>query len=300
VLAVWLPNQGLWGIPVGLGILAGETLGFFAAFYGANLVLPWGPVFTVTAVGWAWASYTRLRLDRSILREQFGVYVSPGVLARLTRRPEVLQRGERREVTILFADVRGSTPIAEKAPAEQWIAQLNEYLTAMSDVILAFDGYLDKFMGDGIMAVWNVFGDQPRHRDLSMSAAIAMLQQLDLLNDSWAGRDGRTPLRIGVGLHSGPAIVGNVGSDRRTQFTVIGDAVNTASRVEAMTKELGVSLLLSQATASGLTHPFSISAVGDLFSLRGREEQVRLYGLSSSEPRTDPGGPVDALAPEEG
>jgi adenylate cyclase len=280
VLMVWLPSQGLWGIPAGFAILIGETVGFFAAFNGAHLVLPWGPVALVTVAGWAWASYARLGLDRSVIRQQFGVYVSPDVLAQLTRRPEVLRHGERREVTILFADVRGSTALAEKTAPEQWIQQLNEYLTAMSEVILVSDGYLDKFMGDGIMAVWNAFGDQPHHRDLAMAAAVAMLQQLDLLNDTWAPQADRTPLRIGIGLHSGPAIVGNVGSDRRTQFTVIGDAVNCAARVEEMTKELGVDLVVSGATASGLTQNFSVAPLGDLFCLRGREERIELFGLA--------------------
>ena len=288
VLMVWLPAQGLWGIPAGFVIFLAETVGFFAAFYGANLVLPWGPVALATGVGWAWASYTRLGMDRSVLREQFGVYVSPDVLAQLNRHPEILQRGRRLDVTLLFADVRGSTALAEKAAPEQWIAQLNEYLTAMSDVILACDGYLDKFMGDGIMAVWNAFGDQPHHRDLAMTAAIAMLQQLEHLNDDWDARSDRTPLRIGIGLHSGAAIVGNVGSERRTQFTVIGDAVNCASRVEEMTKELGLNLILSEATADGLTRPFSLTPLGELFCLRGREERLHLFGLTPAVPSSIP------------
>jgi adenylate cyclase len=225
------------------------------------------------------------------------VYVSPDVLAQLNRHPEVLQHGERRDVTLLFADVRGSTALAEKAAPEQWIAQLNEYLTAMSDVILACDGYLDKFMGDGIMAVWNAFGDQPHHRDLAMTAAIAMLQQLEHLNDDWSAHSDRTPLRIGIGLHSGQAIVGNVGSERRTQFTVIGDAVNCASRVEEMTKELGLSLILSEATADGLTRPFSLSPLGKSFCLRGREERLHLYGLTSA---VGPTSAVSSQVPREG
>ncbi|MCX7599459.1 MAG: adenylate/guanylate cyclase domain-containing protein [Armatimonadetes bacterium] len=282
VLLVWLPSQSLIGVPAGLGILAIETGAFLAAFYGAGKVLPWGPAALATAIGWGWSAYRRLGVERSVIRDEFSAYVSPEVLAQLMRQPDVLERGERREVTLLFSDIRGSTSLAERMPPEQWIAQLNEYLTAMADVILAADGYLDKFMGDGIMAIWNTFGDQPHHADLGVVAARAMLERLEGLNREWAARPDRCPLRIGIGLHTGEAIVGNVGSAQRTQFTAIGDTVNAAARVEEATKALRVPLVVSEATVQKLTTPQSdLVELGEV-ALRGRTEPVRVYGLTVS------------------
>jgi len=282
VLLVWLPAQSLVGIPAGLAILALETAGFFAALHGAGWVLPWGPAALTTALAWAWSAYRRLGVERSVIRDEFSAYVSPEVLAQLMRRPDVLERGERREVTLLFSDIRGSTSLAEKMPPEQWIAQLNEYLTAMAEVILAADGYLDKFMGDGIMAIWNAFGDQPHHADLAVFSALAMLERLESLNREWAARPDRVPLRIGIGIHTGQAIVGNVGSAKRTQFTAIGDTVNAASRVEEATKELQVALVVSEATVQRLAQPAGLVALGEV-SLRGRDQPIRIYTLSSEK-----------------
>ncbi len=281
VLTVWAPAQSLVGVPAGLGILLLQAGGFLAAFYWANLVLPWGPAAVATAVPWAWSAYRRLGVERSVIRDQFAAYVSPDVLAELMRNPQVLQRGERREVTLLFSDIRGSTALAERMPPEQWIAQLNEYLTAMADAVLSAHGYLDKFMGDGIMAVWNAFGDQPHHADLAVLAAEAMLQRLQELNRQWADRPDRAPLRIGIGLHTGEAIIGNVGSEERTQFTAIGDAVNAASRIEGMTKELQVQLVISEATKARLGRDVALAALGEV-TLRGRETPVKLFGPSEA------------------
>lgn len=280
VLLVWLP-QGLIGMLAGPGILALQIAGFLGAFYKANVVLPWGPVALTTSLAWAWSAYRRLGVERSIIREEFSAYVSPEVLAQLMRRPDVLERGERREVTLLFSDIRGSTTLAEKMPPEQWIAQLNEYLTAMADVILAAGGYLDKFMGDGIMAIWNAFGDQSHHADLSLVAANAMLERLAGLNREWAGRTDRCTLRIGIGVHTGEAIVGNVGSAQRTQFTAIGDTVNAAARVEEATKTLQVPLVVSEATVRRLTRSEGLVELGEV-TLRGKQQPMKVYGLSSA------------------
>jgi len=293
VTLVWLVSEPLWGLLAGLLLLGIEGTSFFAAFYGADLVLPFGPMALATVLGLAWSAWRRVGLERNVVRNQFAVYVSPHVLAELMRNPEVLFTGERREVTLLFADIRGSTTLAEKIPAERWLAQLNEYLTAMSEVILLHEGYLDKFMGDGIMAVWNTFGNQPHHRDLALMAAISMLQRLDVLNDEWSGRGDREVIRIGIGLHSGEAVVGNVGSRQRTQFTAIGDPVNAASRIESATKEFGVPLAISQAVVEGLVRDYALTPLGEV-ALRGKTEPVTLYTLRAAKEVA-----TDAVAPEE-
>lgn len=281
VAAVWKHSDPKVGFLVGLGLIAVEAGGFLAAFYGASTVLPIGPALAATTAALAYSAYGRLGLERRVVRSQFSVYVSPHVLAELMRNPAVLYQGERRDVTVVFADIRGSTSLAERLPPEEWLAQLNEYLTAMSDVILGHEGYLDKFMGDGIMAVWNAFGNQPHHRDLALMACIAMLDRLEHLNERWARHGTRPPLRVAIGVHSGEAIVGNVGSTQRTQFTVIGDTVNAAARIEAAGKQFEVPLAISHQTVQGLRRKYALEELGEV-TLRGREQPVKLYTIRAA------------------
>ena len=160
---------------------------------------------------------------------------------------------------------------------EVWVAQLNEYLGQMSDAIFEYDGYLDKFMGDGIMAIWNTFGTQPDHASLAAKASLEMLRRLEILNGAWERMDNRTPFRIGVAIHSGEAIIGNVGSDERMQYTAIGDTVNTAARIEGMTKEYGVQFLASETTAAQLAEGIvELADIGEA-QVRGRAEGIRLF-----------------------
>ena len=279
VALVWLMTEAWAGIVAGALLAVVPLPFFFAMLFGAHVVLPIGPLVVSEVAGWLWSAYRRLSLERNVVRQHFSAYVSPEVLAHLMSHPELVEQGQRREITLLFADIRGSTTIAEKMPAEEWIAQLNEYLTEMSEIILGFEGYLDKFMGDGIMAMWNAFGTQPYHRDLAVRAAVAMLQHLERLNEEWRHSTARTPLRIGIGIHTGEAIVGNVGSRERTQFTAIGDTVNAAARIEAATKEFGVPLVISEATVAGLAGKYDVVELGTV-TLRGREEAVKLFTLS--------------------
>ena len=162
------------------------------------------------------------------------------------------------------ASAGGSTTLSEHIAPEVWLRQLNEYLTQMSAAVFEHDGYLDKFMGDGIMAVWNTFGSQENHAAAAVSAGLQMLRRLEALNTVWQQMPDRTPLRIGIGVHTGDAIVGNVGSDERTQFTVIGDVVNTAARIEALTKEHGVAFIITEATADRARGLLNLREIGTL------------------------------------
>jgi adenylate cyclase len=199
------------------------------------------------------------------------------VLRELSSDPELVAQGVRREVTFLFADVRGSTSLSENIEPEVWVAQLNEYLGQMSEAIFEYDGYLDKFMGDGIMAIWNTFGTQPDHASLAVKASLEMLRRLEMLNGAWERMDNRTPFRIGVAIHSGDAIIGNVGSEERMQYTAIGDTVNTAARIEGLTKEYGVQFLASETTAAELAEGIvELADIGEA-QVRGRAEGIRLF-----------------------
>jgi len=249
---------------------------FFVAFWVYNQVIPYGAIVLAVALPVTLSVYERLGAERRMIRDQFSVYVSANVLEILARHPEIIREGRRRRVTVLFADVRGSTALSEKAEPEVWLAQLNEYMNEMTEAIFEYDGYLDKFMGDGIMAIWNAFGTQPHHAELAVRAGLAMLERLDALNEYWRQADDRTPFRIGIGLHTGSAVLGDAGSEQRRQYTAIGDVVNTAARIEEMNKELGTTFIISQTTADETAALFELREIGEV-PVRGRSQPISVY-----------------------
>lgn len=250
---------------------------FFVAFHYLYSVTPYGALLLCGLIPLAVAIPERLGGDKRIVQGQFSAYVSPDVLRQLTSDPDLVAQGVRREVTFLFSDVRGSTTLSEKIAPEVWVAQLNEYLGQMSEAVFEYDGYLDKFMGDGIMAIWNAFGTQPDHADLAARAALEMLRRLEILNGAWERMENRTPFRIGVAIHTGEAIIGNVGSEERMQYTAIGDTVNTASRIEGMTKAFGVQLLVSETAAAKLSPGIvELEDIGEA-EVRGRARGIRVF-----------------------
>ena len=193
------------------------------------------------------------RARRQQLHRHLRRSMSPDVADAIIRAPEGYYKaasGNRREVTVLFTDIRGFTHRSEEQDAGELFTQLNTYLERMVEVIFSHGGTVDKFIGDAIMATWGELGESDIDNQLNHSvlAAQKMLDVLGELNKSWEA-EGLKPFRIGVGIHHGEAIVGEVGSDQRTDFTVIGDAVNLASRIEGLTKALGVDLLVSATVA---------------------------------------------------
>lgn len=281
-VAVWGRGAPAWVSAALLFVVA--TCSFWIAFRLWGVWIPYGALLLGTTLPLAYGLYSRLTLERRLIQRQFDAYVSPDVLRELMHAPELIQQSHRRPVTLLFADVRGSTSLSETIPPEVWVAQLNEYLTQMSRAIFAHDGYLDKFMGDGIMAVWNAFGTQhDNHAELAVRAARQMLQRLQLLNRKWETQPDRAPLRIGIGIHTGEAVMGNVGSEERTQYTAIGDTVNTAARIEGMTKEHGCELIVSGATARLLGDMFPLRELGEA-QVRGRTGRIRTYEVLREPP----------------
>jgi adenylate cyclase len=275
---VWHSREWLAAV-IGVGTLAVLAVPvFWVGIACFHQVTPYGAVLWAVAVPMAMALYERLGVEKREVQHQFATYVSPEVLGELAHHPDLVRQGRRRVVTLLFSDVRRSTALCEQVAPDVWIAQLNEYLSEMSDAIFAYDGYLDKFMGDGIMAVWNAFGNQPEHAELALKAAVQMLERLKGLNADWERQPDRVPFQIGIGLHTGEAIIGNVGSDRRAQYTAIGDTVNCASRLESLTKEFHAHLLVSETTATALHGKVPLVALGSA-ELLGREQPLHVSTL---------------------
>ncbi|MFP3903261.1 MAG: CHASE2 domain-containing protein [Armatimonadota bacterium] len=249
---------------------------FFAAFYLFNHVIPYGAIILAVGLPVGLGLYQRLGAERQMIRNEFSSYVSPDVLNILMQNPEVTRQGRRLQCSLLFSDVRGSTALSENIEPEVWLAQLNEYMSQMTTSVFDYDGYLDKFIGDGIMAVWNAFGNQPDHPELAVRAGLDMLARLEALNEFWADQADREPFRIGIGIHTGEAVLGDAGSNQRRQFTAIGDAVNTAARIEAMNKDRGTVFLISETTAQRLEGLIELRELGEV-EVRGRKEGIRIF-----------------------
>jgi adenylate cyclase len=260
VVAQLLFGRG-WIVPV-VAPLVGLALGFVGTL----------------VVHWLAAAFERAR-TRDVFARFVPDTVVDEVLTRATEEGDPRLGGERRDATVLFSDLRGFTSFAEARDPEQVIDVLNRYLTAMSDAILDHGGTLVAYMGDGIMAVFGAPVAADDHADSALAAARAMLARLDEFN-AWVRERGHGDgFKMGIGLHSGPVMSGNVGSARRLEYAAIGDTTNTAARLEGMTKGTPYQLFVGEPTRERLTDPpAELEFVSEL-EVRGRERALRVWGL---------------------
>ncbi len=241
------------------------------------------------------------RRQRERLRAAITGYFSPDMEEQILRQPASYfqtLRGARRHITLLFSDLRGFTSLSEQLPAEDLVLQLNEYLDRMVQTVFATGGSIDKFIGDAVMAVWGRLRDDASMADLDADArgavttALNMRRELMELNRQWAGRN-LPPLAIGVGLHQGEAVVGDMGSQLKKEFTAIGDTVNLSARLEGVTKEYGVDIILSESLRQRLGDAF-LCRSADLVRVKGKREPVAVYAvLGRTEEMPAPSGLVE-------
>lgn len=262
----------VYAVTAGLLFEAGVILDF---------LFPIMALMTSLTVGLA-LQYLLEGREKAQMRRHFESYVAPEVVNAISENPELATLGgARKELTVLFSDIRGFTSLSEKVSPERLVHVLNQYLTVMSDVVMREGGLIDKYIGDAIMAIWGAPIETADHPARAARAALGMISALDTIRGQWTSVFG-TDIAIGIGINTGEMIVGNVGSEKRFDYTVIGDNVNLASRLESLTKRFGAAILLSDQTALAIGEGFLIRPV-EVVAVKGREGATTLYELVGSQ-----------------
>jgi len=281
---IWLLPR--WGVAGG-AVLAAALLGgwIWAAFYLFRSAGLWlNMVYPTLLIVLLFASTTLVHYffrvsEQRYLKRAFQHYVPPAVVDSLVADAGRLRLGgEKRELTVLFSDIRGFTTLSEAMEPEELVKLMNEYFTLMTQQVFAHRGSLDKYIGDAIMAVYGAPIAEPQHPLLACRSALDMVRALRALQQSLRSR-GLPAIDIGIGINTGPMIVGNMGSADRFNYTVVGDAVNLASRIEHLNKEYGTNVLVSEHTFEHVKGEFPVSREVDRVQVRGRTQPVRLFEL---------------------
>ncbi len=291
-LIAWLLRRSgpVTAATIGIAAITAVVVGCFLAYRSNGLLID--PVYPSLSLALIYAAgsltnFVRSEQERRQVRSAFSNYLAPELVEQLVANPDKLKLGgDSREVTLLFADVRGFTGISEGLDAEQLVTFVNRLFTPLSEAILEEGGTIDKFMGDAVMAFWNAPLDDPRHGEHASRAALRMLSALNALNAEVAAEaeeGGRIfkPVRIGVGLNTGDACVGNVGCPGRFDYSVLGDVVNIASRLESLSKNYGTPIIAGEATARSAPDLAFLEI--DKVVPRGRTQPEAVYALIGDE-----------------
>jgi adenylate cyclase len=246
------------------------------------LVQPMLSIGVALFLGTAYRYFVEDAEKRKVSR-LFGRYVSKDVYQQLMTNPGLAELGgQRREMTVLFSDIRGFTSITEKGSPEELVAQLNEYFSRMVDVVFRHGGTVDKFVGDMVMALFGAPVADHSHADHAVAAAVEMVAQLRQLNAGWSSR-GKATLDIGIGVNSGEMIAGNIGSSSIMSYTVIGDNVNLGARLESLNKEYGTRIIISDATRTRLTTEYTTRPLGSVV-VKGKTKPVDIFEIRVPSP----------------
>ena len=274
----------IWAsMPVSFGIMG--SIAYYSVYsYTSNLML-FDATFPVLAsfLIFTQASFNNFWVQfklREQIKKQFEHYLAPAMVKKLQKNPELLQLGgETKTMTYLFSDIRGFTPISEQFKTDpQGLGKLiNRYMTPMTDLVMENEGTVDKYIGDALMAIWGAPLDIDDHAQRAVDTAMAMEPALLELNKNLK-KDGLMELSIGIGINTGDAVVGNMGSDQRFDYSVLGDSVNLAARLEAQTKEYGVFFMFTEHTLKQISIPKNL-VVLDKIAVKGQTDPVTIYTI---------------------
>jgi adenylate cyclase len=222
--------------------------------------------------------YTLEKKSKAQLKEAFSKYVSEEVIGQILKNPSKLKLGgEKEEITVLFSDIRGFTTISENMKPERLVHFMNEYLSEMTRIILKHRGVVDKYIGDAIMAFWGAPIKTKNHAEIACEASLDMLVELRKLNEKLQ-KEGYPQIKIGIGINSGDAIIGNMGSYERFDYTAMGDTINLGSRLEGQTKNFGVSIIIGEKTKKSIGNKFVTKRLGKV-KVKGKNKEVIIYEL---------------------
>jgi adenylate cyclase len=265
------------GISLGLVAIVVFVVALVVAFSSGWWIYLVGPVTgAVGATGASQAAnYILVGKEKRKLRALFRRYVDDRVISQILENPNLTLQGEKRHVAVLFSDIFNFTTRSESMAPERLVSHLNRYLSKMVEAIQANHGMIDKFMGDGIMAIFGAPLADDEAEVSAVRAALAMIEALEQLNPQLE-QEGIEPIRIGVGIHCGEAIVGNIGSSRRIEYTAIGDVVNTASRIEGLTRKLDGTILASSQVYAAIRHCIPAEFVAEV-PVKGKSALIRVY-----------------------
>ncbi|WP_316174578.1 MULTISPECIES: adenylate/guanylate cyclase domain-containing protein [unclassified Bradyrhizobium] len=292
LVIVFAPQLGAITLVIVGGLFASALLGISWYFYTQHRLLIdfTYPMLSTTAIYLTliFANFVREQNQRRQMRSVFGQYLSPVLVEQLAQSPPTLG-GEEREITVMFSDVRGFTTISESYKHDpQGLTQLmNRFLTPLTNAIIARKGYVDKYMGDAIMAFWNAPLADKDHQINACEAALDMLERIDQVNgerEQEAEHGGHVyiPLKVGIGLNTGIGVVGNMGSDLKFNYSALGDSVNLASRLEGQTKEYGFPIIVGSATAMAVKDRLAILEL-DFIMVKGKTEPEVIYAIAGRE-----------------
>ncbi len=299
ILGTFLPKmKALWGALMGILLLSAFVLASNQLFQKQGVwVNQTYPLFNLVLTYLAITGYRYMteEKERKKVRGAFQYYLNASVIEQMLKDPEKLKLGgEKKDLTVLFSDIRGFTTISQDMTPENLVKFLNEYLTKMTDIVFKYDGLLDKYIGDAIMAIWGAPLDQSDHPLRACYTALEMVDELHLLQKKWAS-EGMPRLNIGIGINAGPMVVGNMGSERRFDYTVMGHSVNLGSRLEGLNKVYGTNIIMSEMTYERVREWF-LGRELDLVRVVGVDHPVKIYELISLCTQAQPG--EKALAEE--
>jgi adenylate cyclase len=285
-LGFWLAltrPRWMWMGLVLLALFAGGVYAAFLKVWWLNLSIP-----AMTLMG----NVGLVALYRVLIEEKekrkihgaFQQYVTPEVIRRLLKSPELV-KPRKTEITVMFSDIRGFTSLSEQLDAQQLAQLLNQYLTEMTEIVFGQQGTLDKYIGDAVMAFWGAPNEDARHAEKACRTALEMMRRLGERQAEW--NVGGAPLKIGIGIHSGMASVGNMGSELRYGYTAMGDTVNLASRLEGMNKEYGTHILVSESSYEVARGAGLVFRELDVIRVKGKSIPVTIYELMIAEENSE-------------